>query len=63
MARLYPALNDTSKNVLWFKIANNLYDWAVEAGIVGLTPPRFDESYPDLQKKAVYYSAILVDTP
>lgn len=63
MARLYPSINDTSKNVLWFKVANNFYDWAVANGITGLTPPGFGEPYPSLQKKVVYYTAILVDTP
>jgi len=62
MARLYPDINDSAQ-VLWFKTANNLYDWAIENGAVGLTPPGFSEPIFSLQKKAVYYSAVLVETP
>lgn len=53
-----PAINDT-KQVLWYKIAQNFYELALGAGATGLTPPRFDEDVFSLQKKCVYYSALL----
>jgi len=61
MAKLYPSINDT-KQVLWFKIAWNFYEWAVDNGAVGLTPPTISDPIASLQKKAAYFSAVAAET-
>jgi len=56
---VFPSSNDTSENVLWFKIASNLYGWATDNGITGLNPPYVGEQAFSLKKKASYYAAAL----
>ena len=58
-AALYPSSNDTSENVLWYKIAYDLYIWAGDNGITGLNPPYVGEQAFSLKKKAAYYAAAL----
>ncbi len=58
-AALYPSSNDTSENVLWYKIAYDLYLWAVANGITGLNSPCVGEEAFSLKKKAAYYAAAL----
>ncbi len=61
MARLEASINDSAQQ-LWFKIAWNFYDWAIDNSISGLTPPRINEPVFSLQKKLVYYSAAIAST-
>ena len=56
----YPYGNDREYN-LWKKIADNLYDYVVARGGVGLNAPNVNDREADLQKKAVYYTATAVD--
>ncbi len=56
---LYPSSNDTSENVLWYKIAYDLYLWCGENGITGLESPYVGEPAFSLKKKAAYYAASL----
>jgi hypothetical protein len=58
MARLEPSINDREPD-LWFKAAWNMYEWGIENGVTGLTPPRIGEPVFSLQKKLVYYSAAI----
>jgi len=58
-AALYPSVNDTSENVLWYKIAYDLFIWAQDNGITGLNPPYVGEQAFSLKKKAAYYAAAL----
>lgn len=61
MARLTPDINDT-KQVLWYKIAWNLYEWALANGATDLNSPGWGENTFSLQKKAAYYSAFAAET-
>ncbi len=57
---LRPSVNDSDVN-LWFKIANNLYNYALDFGGSGLNPPSFNDDKYGLIKKSTYYSAVLAD--
>lgn len=60
MAGSYPDLNDREFD-LWVKIAWNWYDYLVDFGGSGLTPPSLNDRLFDLQKKVCYYTAYAVD--
>lgn len=60
---LYPSPNDATPQNLWFKVAYNWYNWAVNFGITGLRPPRWDDTEAELIKKAAYYTARMADLP
>ena len=55
-----PSLNDTELNLL-FKQAQNWYDYAVNFGASGLTPPNWNDNNFSLLKKIAYYTAVAVD--
>lgn len=60
MAGQSPSWND-DKRTLWLKIANNFYTYVVNFGGSGVTPPSWNDSAYDLEKKAAYASAKAVD--
>jgi hypothetical protein len=51
-----PSINDREFN-LWFKTAQNWYDYGVASGLSGLTPPNWNDDIFNLQKKIAYYTA------
>lgn len=62
MSRLYASINDT-KQVLWYKIAWNLYNWAIDNGAVGLHPPGIGDEVFQLEKKTAYFAAVAAALP
>lgn len=60
MAGSYPNGSD-NKRALWLRIASNLYSYAVNFGVTGLTPPSWNDSVNDLARKSAYYTAAAVD--
>lgn len=46
---------------LWKKVAINWYDYAINEGVTGLTPPNWNEDKWSLLKKAVYYTARIAE--
>jgi hypothetical protein len=59
MAASFPVWNDNARD-LWRKIALNFYDVAIDLGAAGLTPPNWNDSIYDLEKKTAYFSAVIV---
>lgn len=55
-----PSINDCDAN-LWKKIANNWYNYAIDFGGTGLTPPSINDNIENLAKKTCYATAVLVD--
>ncbi len=56
-----PSINDPRYSLV-FKVAQNYYDFAINFGVSGLTPPSLNDTEDTLWKKAVYYSARVIDT-
>lgn len=55
---MYPEINDKVWN-LWFKITNNLYDYAINSSLTDINPPNWNDSLVVLMKKSAYISARL----
>lgn len=60
MSALNPYRNDTEYNLL-FKIAWNLYSYAINFGVTGINPPSMNDTDDVLLKKAAYISAKALD--
>ncbi len=56
MLGLFPVSNDREWN-LWFKIASNYYNYALNLGATGLNPPNLNDNKFILMKKTAYFSA------
>lgn len=54
-----PVSSDNARD-LWRKIATNWYDYAIALGGTGMTPPSWNDSVVDLQRKVAYSTALLV---
>lgn len=50
------SINDREFDLV-FKIAQNLYEYAINFGVGGLTPPNINDTKNILLKKITYYTA------